>query len=353
MAPSRRAFTAAVAAFGLADPVGALTDTEVVVADGDRGGPSDEGDGNRNGFTAPRVDVAVRQRSGEVHWEKPGKRPLEQFTFGGGEEPPRTTAKPWIRRLEGAPKRVLQQVPFLEGAPPAVREANDPPVGRSYDPDLAPQRTAVRTPFPQGREIDGRDGVVIPEVDGELDIEYRDRQRADTGVGGGTDDEMVADTTRFTDPEGNRYRFEVRRTVQPPWPSYETGGGVFTTAWFHGPTLTGTPLQPRQFAYGASWGVGDLYVNGELRPANRNRAFHYMTTQTVRKAENYELAFTPELPLEEPYLGQRTHTHFILPPVQATDDGPQVRPIDQPFNDQPFVHVMFDEADITRITVRP
>ncbi len=349
MVPSRRDFTAAVAALGLPDPVGALSETDIIVADSD----SQEDGGEQDPFTTPRVDVSVRQRRGEVHWEKPGKRPLEQFTFGGGDEPARTTAKPWIKRLDGAPKTVLEQIPFLEGVPSKVREPNDPPVGTSYDPALAPQRTAIRTPFPQGRELDGRAETVIPEVDGELDIEYRDRQRVDTGVGGGTDDEMVSNTTQFIDPDNNEYRFEVKKTVQPPWPSYETGGGVFTTAWFHGPTLTGTPLQPRQFAYGASWGVGDLYVNGELRPANRNRAFHYMTTQTVRKADNYELAFTPELPLDDPYLGRQTHTHFILPPIQATSDGPQVRPIDHPFNGQPFLHVMYDEADITRITVRP
>jgi hypothetical protein len=34
-----------------------------------------------------------------------------------------------------------------------------------------------------------------------------------------------------------------------------------------------------------------------------------------------------------------------------TSNGPQKRPIDQPYNGQPFVHVMYDEAEITNVRV--
>lgn len=54
MAPSRREFTAAVAALGIADPVGALADTEVLVADDHRGtGKTGGEDGDRETFTTP------------------------------------------------------------------------------------------------------------------------------------------------------------------------------------------------------------------------------------------------------------------------------------------------------------
>lgn len=123
-----------------------------------------------------------------------------------------------------------------------------------------------------------------------------------------------------------------------------------TNAVIHGDTGIGTPLEPRQYLYGAFWGVGDLLVNGEV--ADTNREVHFMTTEVVRN-EEYELAIGEDLPLgeEEAFAGQSHHTHGILPPIKATPDGPEFDPVSTAFElpngeTQPFIHIMFDEDTV-------
>lgn len=145
--------------------------------------------------------------------------------------------------------------------------------------------------------------------------------------------------------------------VQPPFPPWETGGGVVTGTWLHGITGTGTPLMPRLFNYGALWGVGALRINGEV--AEEGRVMHFMTTENVRKADNYALALDEELPLseDERFLGHPHHTHLFLPPIKATPEGPQHSPVPTQFElpngeTQPFVHYMWDEDTIEEMVVR-
>lgn len=85
------------------------------------------------------------------------------------------------------------------------------------------------------------------------------------------------------------------------------------------------------------------------------RLVHFMTTQVVRTAD-YNLAIDSELPLgihanPDAYLGQTTHTHGFLPPVQMTVDGPRKVALESAFAlpngmNQPFAHFMWDEDEV-------
>jgi len=130
---------------------------------------------------------------------------------------------------------------------------------------------------------------------GAFEVTYRDRQPWDTpGPPGATRAEAEL-TTSFTDPAGNEYELDLDHVVKPPFPPYETGGGVITDAWHHGPNFPGSPMMPRVYTYGAFWGVGDVIVNGEVATDDGFRVIHFMTTQTVRDRD-YRLAIDEELP---------------------------------------------------------
>lgn len=122
-----------------------------------------------------------------------------------------------------------------------------------------------------------------------------------------------------------------------------------TNAWHHGLTGTGSPLFPQAYTYGAFWGLGNLFVNGSL--VEERHLVHFMTTEMVRNAD-YELVLGEDLPVDPsdaPVEGQAHHTHGIFIPLEIPADGPpRFDPVDTAFTlpngqDQPFVHIMFEE----------
>lgn len=300
-----------------------------------------EQDGGDAGVEAdwPGLELRVTQERGNTsRWVLPGRRQLSEYVFGTPENP-RRTGEFWVNDAEGPVKELLQEQTFQVGLPVDQRRTNDDGSAFTVADIMTGYSDSAQT------------------TEGELDVTYEDRQPFDTpGEPGDTAD--TADVTaRFNDPAGNEYEAVLDHIVQPPFPPWETGGGVVTGTWLHGVTGTGTPLMPRLFNYGALWGVGALRINGEV--AEEGRVMHFMTTENVRKADNYALALDEELPLseDERFLGHPHHTHLFLPPIKATPEGPQHSPVPTQFElpngeTQPFVHYMWDEDTIEEMVVR-
>jgi plastocyanin len=110
-------------------------------------------------------------------------------------------------------------------------------------------------------------------------------------------------------------------------------------------------MEPTSYAYGAFWGVGELYVNGTL--VSDNRVVHSMVTERVRSPdeEGYRLLFDKELP------HQGVQTHLVLPDMVMADNG-TIDNESVPTNytlpngeEQPFIHVMFDEPRLEGLEV--
>ncbi len=266
-----------------------------------------------------------------VYWVMPGPRRIDADVFGTPDNPQMTG----MEAMQQAPppiQNLIQDLPTVVGLPEQARGTTSD--GSSYT------RTTMPTPFGDGGQI----------VSGQMDIVYRDRQTGDSdGPPGDTTDTVESDVS-FTDPAGNDYRIEFDHIVQPPFPGYETDGGVLLDGVLHGATGTGSPLMPEVYTHGAFWSIAHVNINGER--VDENKVFHCMTTETVRDSD-YRLVFDRELPLSpsETIAGQSHHTHCIVLPITATPDGPVFEPVETAFElpngqNQPFIHVMYEQDEI-------
>ncbi len=159
-------------------------------------------------------------------------------------------------------------------------------------------------------------------ISGSFTAHYTDVVKKDPpGKPGMTPDKATMEA-KFTDPAGHHYRVVLRHVVKPPFPGYETEGGVMINSTHHGATGTGSPLMPQVRTYAAFWGVGDVFIDGKL--AQLHRVMHMITTDIVRD-KNYHLALQEEMPLPpERWIvkGQSHHTHLIVLPIQVGKQGP-------------------------------
>lgn len=278
-------------------------------------------------------DVRVKQEPGKlVYWVLPGPRTISEETFGTPSHPLRT-GEIKTQLAEGATEELFKNFPIMAGLPLTLRQTNEE--------DTAYTQTAKPTPVSNTGRI----------VSGQFDIIYADRQPYDLPGRQETAD-AVALSTRFTDPKGNEYRMQVKDLYKPPFPGFESGGGVVTNEWIHGTTGTDSPLFPLSFAHGAFWGVGDLIVNGKV--VDENKWIHFMTTQIMRQ-QDYELSVRDDLPLKSSntIAGKLFHTHAIVRPITITDDGPTFEPVNTAFTlpngkTQPFIHVMFEQNTLVK-----
>mgnify|MGYP005851815861 CR=1 FL=1 len=279
--------------------------------------------------------ATVEQDPGKtVYWVLPGPRKLSEKVFGTPANPKRTLG-PILEKVEKPPiRQLLKDLPILVAAPQKARKTNE--AGSRYTVFAMP------TPF-------SNDGRV---VSGSFETTVYDRVTKDQiGPPGKTPDE-VALSAQFQDPAGNAYRLEFDHVVQPPFPGYETQGGVLIDGWLHGTTGTGSPLMPKEYTRVAWWGVVHLHINGEKVGT---RVAHLMTTEPVRKSD-YSLALDEEMPLDEEdrfIPSQDHHTHLIVLPIKPVPGkGPRFAPVPSAFElpngkKQPFIHMMFEEDDIT------
>jgi hypothetical protein len=302
-------------------------------------GEGDDGQRGDGDFDWPGIEVrATQERGNTSHWVLPGRRQLSEYVFGTPENP-QMTGQHWVDYAEGPVKELLQEQTFQVGLPVEQRQTNEDGSEFTIADILTGYSDSAR------------------ETEGELDITYKDYQPFDTPGEPGDTLDTAEVTAQFNDPAGNEYEVILDHIIKPPFPPWETGGGVVTGTWLHGVTGTGTPLMPRMFNYAALWGVGALRVNGEV--AEKGRVIHFMTSENVRKADSYGLALDEEIPLseDERYLGHPHHTHLFLPPIKATPEGPQASPVPTEFElpngeNQPFIHYMWDEDTIEEIVVR-
>ncbi|PCR90013.1 cupredoxin domain-containing protein [Natrinema ejinorense] len=342
MASSRRRFLelgAAVSIGGVASAYG-VGATEDHRGNGD-GSEGDDGD-------EPAVTATVRQApENAFYWVLPGERRLSPMVFGT-EENPRNGTDLLAERIEQAEQlpsplgeavsQLLEDLPFLVAAPDEARE----PIEDADEDSIAQQRLTEPTLYSDEADV----------TSGSFEITYEDRQPYDLpGAPGETSDTIDLDA-QFTDPAGNEYEIEHDHVIQPPIPGYETGGGVVMDRTLHGITGTGSPLFPNVYTYAASWGVGNLHVNGELATEEGFRVVHFMTTQTVRD-ERYRMVLDEELPLEpgNTIAGQIHHTHGVVLPIRPTPDGPVYDPVPTAFelpngDTQPFIHAMWEQDEI-------
>lgn len=285
--------------------------------------------------------LRVSQEPGNVtYWVLPGPRVLEKETFGTPDDPkgrfePKLEA---ARQAKGPPAvpDTLQKLPLLVGIPEKARSVTD---DGTYIFDHP-------TPFSNKARI----------IDGRFETVMKDIVREDPPGPPGKTPDTATFEAEFTDPAGNDYRVVLDHVVKPPFPGYATQGGVFTEDFLHGSTGIGTPLMPRQYTYGAWWGLGELYINGE--EVDDHRVMHLMTTEVVRDRD-YNLVFSEDLPLgpdERHIRDQEHHTHLMMPPVRGVPGkGPVFDPVPTAFElpngkKQPFLHIMFEQDTIEELS---
>lgn len=217
-------------------------------------------------------DVTVRQEPGNAfYWVLPGERQLSPQVFGTPDDPRRGSdlLESRIEQAKGFPEPLDEAIPqLLEDLPPLVAAPEDArePIEDDESGGIARERFTEPTLYSDEAEV----------TSGSFEVTYGDRQPYDLpGEPGDTTDAVDIDA-QFTDPAGNEYEIDHDHVVQPPIPGYETGGGVLSGSWLHGITGTGSPLFPRVYTYGASWGVGDVRINGEVATEDGFRVIHFM-----------------------------------------------------------------------------
>jgi len=200
----------------------------------------------------------------------------------------------------------------------------------------------VPTPF--------SDNVV--RVSGSANAVYRDRRPYDLPHAYGDSPDEVSFDVEFTDPNGTPYTLDIHHTIQPPIPTWETGGGVVTDTWIHGTTGTESPLLPRTYTYAAFWGLCDVIVEGEV--VDENKVIHAMTIGNMRKSDG-SIALQSEMLLapDETSSGQAHHTQLIVPPITVGADGPVHEAVNTAYelpngHTQPFIHLTFEEDTIVK-----
>lgn len=291
--------------------------------------------------TAP-PDRIIKQDPGNItYWVLPGPRKLSAGVFGTPDNP-KMTLKPKLKaaqqkveagKMPPTVPQLLKDLPILVGVPEKARQ---PAPGGG-------QMLKAPTPFSD-------DGLII---EGQFEAELWDNIDHDPPGKPGQTPDKAAMTAEFTDPQGNAYRVVLDHVVKPPFPGYNTDGGVLLDDYHHGATGTGSPLMPQVWTLGAFWGVGNVYIDGEL--VEKKRVMHLMTSEIVRD-NNYHLALQSEMPLSpQEWLvkDQPHHTHLIVLPIRATKRGPVFDPVETAFQlpngkSQPFMHIMFEQDSVVR-----
>jgi len=282
----------------------------------------------------------VKQDEGKVvYWVLPGPRQLDPTVFGTADNP-KMLAEPKIKvaqKMADAGKMpptvpdLLRELPILVGVPAMARSQDENGNLWFKQPN----------PFSNKAEI----------ISGHFNATFSDVVKQDPPGKPGETPDKASMEAYFTDPAGNEYHVVLDHVVKPPFPGYDTEGGVMLDSHHHGATGTGSPLMPRVKTIAAFWGVGDVYINGELKQPHR--VMHMMTTEIVRD-RNYRLVFEKDLPLaksQRHIREQATHTHLVVLPIEPSKKGPVFSPLKTAFMlpngmPQPFLHIMYEQDEV-------
>lgn len=291
----------------------------------------------------PLQQVTVKQDAGKiVYWVLPGPRRLSKKVFGTPEHP-KMLVKEKIAAAEKAVvahkmppsvPQLLKDLPILVGVPMMARQLDKDGNWIIKKPMLFSDKARI--------------------ISGSFTAHYTDMVKKDPPGPPPKTPDKASMEAKFTDPAGNHYRVVLDHVVKPPFPGYETEGGVMIDSRHHGATGTGSPPMLEVKTYAAFWGVGDVYINWKL--AQPHRVMHMMTTEVVRD-KDYKLALDEDLPLspEQRHIKtQMTHTHLVVLPITPVKgQGPIFKPLKTAFilpngMPQPFLHIMFEQDQIIR-----
>lgn len=164
-------------------------------------------------------------------------------------------------------------------------------------------------------------------------------------------EDMAEAEFNFTDPAGEiEYRVVLTDIIRVGQ-SHPVLGGVVIDGIAHGRSSIDTRLEPTSYAYGGVWGVGELYINGTL--VSEDRVMHAMATERVRSPgeDGYRLLFDNELP------HQGIQVHLVLPEKVMSGNGTIMdEPVPTNYTlpdgeEQPFIHVAFDEPQLEGLEI--
>jgi hypothetical protein len=233
--------------------------------------------------------------------------------------------------------QAIWQYPDRRALDPALFGTPDAPLNRDLLPLENRETTAdgsayttIRNPAMFSNNIE--------MIEGRFSMQVRDLTAVDSPD---SRDEVAMDA-EFSAPDGRMIRVVMNRVI-PVGPDHPFFGGVGTDVLMHGATGIGTPLVAREFSYITVWGVGDIYVDGEM--VDSGRVVHVMVSERTRD-ENFVSGFGVAMPDE-------LEIHLAMPPVRVSPDGPQPSPVPTGLmlpngNDQPFIHVNFyGNAELT------
>lgn len=289
----------------------------------------------------PNIRKTEQSPGKVVYWVLPGPRKLDPGVFGTPGHPSMTfkdklqAAEQAVaaKKMPPSVPQLLKDLPFLVGVPLKARVLDAKGHWWLKHPTLFSDKARI--------------------VSGDFTATYWDNVKKDPPGPPGKTSDKAQMTAHFTDPAGNNYRVVLDHVVKPPFPGYETGGGVLIDGYHHGNTGTGSPLMPKVKTYAAFWGVGGIYINGKL--AESHRVMHMMTTEIVRDRD-YRLALDGEMPLPAKrwhIKGQAHHTHLVVLPITPVKGrGPVFKPLKTAFilpngKPQPFIHVMYEQDEIS------
>lgn len=218
-------------------------------------------------------------------------------------------------------KRALD--PALFGTPAAPFNVELLPLDKRATTADGSAYTTIRAPAMFSNKIAMTSGTFAMQV---RDLTAKD--------GPGSRDQIKMEA-EFKGPNGRTFRVVMNKVI-PQGPDHPFFGGVGTNVLMHGGTGIGTPLVAEEFSYITAWGIGDMYIDGEL--ADQSRVVHIMVSERTRD-DDFQVGFGVAKPDE-------LEIHLAMPPVKASPGGPQPSPVptgvDLPNGkQQPFIHVNF------------
>ncbi len=171
----------------------------------------------------------------------------------------------------------------------------------------------------------------IAMTTGKFNMQVRDLTAKD---GPGSMDEIAMEA-EFAAPDGRMIKIVMNKII-PKGPDHPFFGGVGTNVLMHGGTGIGTPLVAEEFSYITAWGIGDMYIDGEL--VDQGRVVHIMVSERTRDAD-FQVGFGVAQP-------DQLEIHLAMPPLKGSPTGPVASPVPTGVTlpngmQQPFIHVNF------------
>ncbi|NOZ33005.1 MAG: hypothetical protein GXP01_08035 [Alphaproteobacteria bacterium] len=213
--------------------------------------------------------------------------------------------------------------PALFGTPDAPINVDLLPLANRLISDDGSSFTTIKNPAMFSNNIEMTTGSFTMQV---RDLTAKDMP--------GSLDEVDMDAS-FVSPAGQTIRVTMNK-VMSVGPDHPFFGGVGTNVLMHGATGIGTPLVAEEFSYITVWGMGTIYVDGEM--IDSNRMVHIMVSERTRD-DDFMAGFGVARPDE-------LEIHLAMPPVKGSPDGMIASPVPTGVtlpngNDQPFIHVNF------------